>query len=126
MRKSLKLLIGGALVASMVGCGNPQYAYEGMIGNERVNYVDEGMFNCKHVLTVLREGKIIKFVDVEVFGEVDGLREVIITDKRGATIYSNNEIGRDVLREGKKQYEEYLAKIIELKRKKGLIDIHKK
>ena len=51
------------------------------------------------------------------------LNSVKITKNEYSTTYTNDEVGKEALQVAQKQYEDYLVKIIEAKKKKALEDI---
>jgi len=125
-RKIYKCIINlaGTLALGVTTCSNHNsYHYNSKIGEEEVRFYEESL-GLVNVLEVTRaDGTVIKYFDVD-----DDLKlDSIYITKDGDTIkYINNVIGQKVLEEGQSQFDEYLAKIHELKQTKGLRDISKK
>ena len=124
MKKTLTNMAGvGVLALSLIGCGQPEYRYDGKIGEEKVKYYDFDLFNNQHILEVTKSnGTFVKYRCQSICG-YNNVQDVVIAKDGIVTGYEKDEIGTLVVKEGQKQYDNYLAKIIETKTKKGLEDI---
>lgn len=113
--------ITGAL--ALAGCGQPQYRFDGKLGNEHVKYYDSDLAGLNHNLEVERkDGTKIKYECRNIFGG-NGVSFVTIT-KDGVSIkYEDDKVGAEVIKEGQKQYVQYLADILAAKQNKGLEDL---
>jgi len=110
-----------ALSLSTSGCSSI-YEFDGKIAEEQVRF-HRGLTN-HNILEVKRvEGELVKYVDGEPH---DLILDYISITKNGKTAtYKRDGIGEVVLNEAQSQFDGYLAKILELKRARGLADIKK-
>ena len=111
-----------ALSLSTSGCSSI-YEFDGKIAEEQVRF-HRTFFANHNILEVKRaDGELIKYVDGELH---DLILDYISITKNGKTAtYKRDGIGEVVLNEAQSQFDGYLAKILELKRARGLADIKK-
>jgi len=116
MRKSLtKIISAGAIFLTLVGCGQPQYRFNGKIGEEQISYKDSDLFGNNHNLTVVRDGKKIEYRCISFSGKNE-VSQVVIFDEKGlGTIYKNDSFGDKVIVAGQEKYNKYLKKILSFK-----------
>ena len=97
---------------------NPKYDYNGKIGEDWIHFYEE-RFGTRNILQVSKSDKsIIYYVDDL---NDDFKLEYVEILKDGETHrYMNNEIGREVLKKAQKQFENYLEKIIKIKKEEGI------
>lgn len=123
MNKTLTSIIGASFLAfSSAGCEAKydKYRYNGKIGEEQVEFRSEYFWgDDRNFLTIRKpDGRVIKYADAE---KNDlKLEWVEITKDDKTKGYTDNEIGKPVLEEAQKQFDNYLQKIKELKTKEGL------
>lgn len=133
IKKTLqKIVLGCMLALGINGCNNKKYYYDGRIGEEYVKFYGKPSFVGMNVATMevkRADGTTIKYVD---WGEDERLDCIDITKgdetirywrNDGRDIIRNDLIGKEVVEEAQKQYDEYLKKIVETKRARGLEDI---
>ena len=129
IRKTLTSIVSaGVLVLGSSGCfyaGHTDYDFDGKILEEEIKFwksLPLVMGNKTHTLRVKRpSGVVIKYVDNEGLD----LKVDYIEIKRDATttIYRRDIAGSEVLEEAQRQFKDYLSKILEAKRAKGLTDL---
>lgn len=128
-RKSLRnILFAMTLPFVMSGCGSKydEFCYDEKIGEEEVKFIHYSIPFHHNQLNVARtDGTKIEYVDKK---DNDLKLEYIIVEKNGEwTKYpKNSAFGKEVVEEGQKQFDDYLAKILEIKKVKGLEDIKRK
>ena len=109
------------------GCNDKNYSFDFTIGNEHVTLSKTLVFNPR--LEVIRgDGTVITYLNMN-SDDVSTYR-VIITKDGVTTSYNNDEIGKLVIGEAKKQFDDYLIKIkgekdevIKEKQRKALEDL---
>lgn len=115
-------VLAGALVIS--GCAKySQYQYAGKIGEDYVSFEEKcNLFDWDILLTVTKpNGKIINYYD-NAHRDLE-IESVGIKDKENffLTMYrANDEVGKPIVEEAQKQFDNYLDKIKETKIKEGL------
>jgi len=133
MKKTLTKIIGaGALTLALIGCGQPEYRYDGQIEfvsggaieEEKVKYYDTDFLNSQHVLQVVQsDGTLLVYRCMGLSGS-NKVNSIMIAKQGAIGIYGRDKYGDEVLKKGQKQYDWYLAKILETKSKKRLEDIN--
>jgi len=124
IRRNLASVVSaGVLALSGSGCFGTIYDFNGKIGYEQVKF-GKTFFDGHNILEVKRaDGTSVKYFDNDMHDlKVDWIR---ITNGKEYTDYEKNLIGEKTLQEGQRQFDDYLAKILELKQAKGLKDIKK-
>lgn len=124
IRKNLgKIAVSGLLIGSLVGCSNPEYHFDGMIGEDKVRFYERGMFKQDDYLEVIKPNgtKILYYK----FNGTGGLQEVTIQkkDEEPITYCNRPGIGNPILEKALPQYKDYLRKIAEENIQKGLKDL---
>ena len=115
------LAFSSALLLS--GCGNEWYSiynYDGKIDNDNVEFVRRFWLLAKDELDLTVEkpdGRVINYYGD---GKRLKLHKVSITQDDVTKSYRNNEVGKLVLEKAQKQFDDYLAKILEIKQNEGL------
>jgi len=110
--KNLALILAAGM--GLASCN----VWSGKIGNEEV-FQYKGL--SENFLKVTKQdGRIIEYRDKQGDNKIDSVE---ITKGRYSTTYTNDEVGKEALQIAQKQYEDYLAKILEAKKKKALEDI---
>ncbi|MEI6849917.1 MAG: hypothetical protein WCK29_02680 [archaeon] len=123
MRKTLtNLALAGTLALGLAGCtGNPQYLFDGKIGNEKVRYHDNGLDESDHILEVTKEnGLKIKYIAHLQRGAknydgndfFDGVDEIEIISNNQTNHYNMYELNMDTVNKIRNTYQEYLGKIV--------------
>lgn len=120
---SLAALLGGALAIS--GCGRDYvHSYDNNIDGEWVRFYQTGIYRENSYLEVTRkDGTVVKYYDEEDHDKK--IEKVEITKNDVVTVYERDLAGEMIVEEGQKQFDEYLEKIVEEKRKRGMRDISK-
>lgn len=131
IRKTLTsiVLAGVALALGLNGCSKhddnsfKSNFYNDKIGEEQVSFYSEYGRIFYSVLEVTRsDSTVIKYFDLN----YDLKLEYIDIKKDGQTIrYGPDLTGQKVIEQAQSQFDEYLAKIYELDKTKGLSDINK-
>ena len=116
MKNLLKTIILGTAIG-LISCSY----YSGKIGNESV-FLYEGLVE-KSITITKPDGKTIEYIDNQGYRSENKIEEVKITKDKYSVTYINDEIGKEALAIAQKQYEDYLVKILEAKKKKALEDI---
>jgi len=122
MKRTLTgIALAGAFAIGGLSCGSHnEYDYSGKFKGEQI-YFSSSLF--VNYLTVIRaDGTRINYMD-DVGNDLKlGCVSIIPKDKN-MTFYRNDKVGQKVLEEAQKQFDDYLAKILEEKQRKGLEDI---
>lgn len=127
LRKTLAGIVMVGALALGAGCSKDYsaYNYDGKIGEEQVKFKQKH-YNFSppsdNILTVTKpDGTIVTYAD----REKDDLKlEYVVIIKGGVTTkYWRDEVGKPVLAEAQRQFDDYLQKIKESKIKKGLVDL---
>ena len=119
IKKSLAYIaIAGTL--ALGGCGEKadysKYKFNGMIDEERVNFVVQRNFpfqNYNYLNVKNKEGKEVEYSDS--IGNDLKIDSIWANGKS----YSKDELGKEVLEIAQKQFDSYLVKILEHKRKEA-------
>jgi hypothetical protein len=118
--KLKNILATGLIMGSLAGCSDSEYHYNGKIGEEQVIFYEKDYGD--NFLEVAREnGTIIKYVDNK--SDDFKLEYVEITKSGVTTRYGKDAVGKVVLEEAQKQFDNYLKQILETKKVQGLEDI---
>ena len=113
------VLIGGLALG---GCGkSPEYHYDGQMGDEHVKFYEVFSEGINILEVTKKDGTKIKYTDVK--GDDLKIEEIMITKGNEEITYRKDIIGEKVLEEGQKQFDAYLATILEMKQSKGMTDI---
>lgn len=113
-----KGLLAGAVALGVAGCDNKtEYHFDGKIGKEQVKFY-EANISSNYLEVVKENGVKVEYRDVLNDNlKLDGLK---ITKEGVITWYWDDVVGKDVLAKAQEQFDNYLEKIIEIKRKEGL------
>ena len=112
-----------ALALSGSGCSSSIYEFDGKIGDEQVKF-RYSPWNNDNTLEVKRpNGVTIKYFD-ELSSDLRVDKVEIIRGEETVS-YGEDSIGVAVIQEAQLQFDGYLAKILEIKRARGLADIKK-
>lgn len=113
-------IIGGTVLAS--GCTpNPEYHFDGNIGEDHVRFYEKDLYHA-NILEVIRpNGTMIKYLDY--FLNDFKIDSIEITKDGVTSEYVNDPAGKAVLEEGQSQFDSYLKQIVEIKKAKGLNDL---
>jgi len=116
--KNLALILVTGI--SLAGCGFGKiYYYEGKIGNESI-ITSNNRTNIFNLYVTKEDGRKIDYYDFIRNGKLDS---VTITKGKESQTYTEDIIGKEALQVAQKQYTDYLAKILEIKKKQALEDI---
>lgn len=112
-------LIGVTNCGKSIGHRQDQYNFDGEIDGEKIKYWTlywwNDFNNCLQI--VKKDGTKILYTDSDNDLKVDKLEKVFGVEYN---VYINDEVGKPVLEKAQRQFEGYLNKILETKRKKGL------
>lgn len=125
-KKLASLILTGALALGSAGCGTDlsEYAYDGMINGDKVEFVHSIPFRKNYpdnTLTVKKpDGRIIVYYDI--FNDDLQIEEVTIEKTGEATKrYSiDNELENPIMQKAQEQFDEYLKQIGTAKLNEGL------
>ena len=128
MGKNLKNIIAAAFLGatSLVGCyTHPEYKFGGKIGDEIVIYEENRSADIRlgfHTyLTVIKpDGREINYIDSSSVSDLKLERVTISKEGNFLSYESEDVIGKPVVEEAQKQFDDYLQKIKEAKIKEGL------
>lgn len=121
MKNSLKVIILGTAIG-LASCTPSPYVYEGKIGNESISQGDDPTLRTSFCLYVTKEdGRIINYLDWDRDEKLDSV--TITKNGKDQTFTENDIIGAEAFKIAQQQYTDYLAKILEIKRKQALEDI---
>lgn len=125
IRKTLtSIVLAGALALSAAGCGRnySQYKYDGKIGKDKVTFTEtRHTLNWdNNILTVIKpDGRVIQYVDT--VADDLKLEYVKITKNDQTTKYTaSDEVGKPILEEAQKQFDNYMKQIKETRTNQGL------
>jgi hypothetical protein len=119
MKNFLKAIILGTTLG-LTSCVPSPYKYNGKIGNESVSTLDNGVQTFRLYVTK-EDGRIITYLDSNKDKKLDSV--TITKNKESQTFEENDIIGAEAFKLAQQQYTNYLAKILEIKKKKALEDI---
>ncbi|MBU1203686.1 MAG: hypothetical protein KKG60_01310 [Nanoarchaeota archaeon] len=116
-RKTLtSMVLVGVLALGISGCrkDHSQYKYDGKIGEDQVIFREKsylGISSDDNILRVIKpDGRIIEYKDR--LRDDLKLESVEITkDGQTTTYYLDDEIGKPILKEAQKQFDNYLQQI---------------
>jgi hypothetical protein len=134
-RKTLKNILAGFALVGVAALGNvscyshPEYNYDGKIGDEKVTYLELNKISCGclfPIATVLsvtkQDGRVIDYIDCDGPNGTNLKLERVSITKEGITVDYNikDVIGKPVVEEAQKQFDNYLSEIKAAKIKQGL------
>jgi len=106
--------LAGALSLSTIGCWqSPEYHFEGEIDGEQVHFYED-ICGCNYLEVTKEDGS---FVEYQAIHEDFQLDYVHITVDENTTKYntdSKNAAVAPIMEQAQKEYNEYLAKILEV------------
>jgi len=119
MRNSLKAIILGTVIG-LTSCNENIYEFAGTIDNEKV-FCWKNYLSYEERLSL----EIIKKDGKKFIYKSEGIKLESVTVEKGehSIVYKNDEVGREALQIAQKQFADYLAKILETKKKQALEDI---
>ena len=110
--------LAGILGIGLAGCKNSEYYFDGVIDGEKVKFYEKGPLQSREVLEIIKkDGTEILYSNMYL-NSINPSKIIITKNNREKIEYNNNktdEVGRTVLIEGKKQYKNYLEKILKEK-----------
>jgi len=118
------IVLVGALALGSAGCSkdHSQYKYDGKIGEDKVTFMEKGYFLVAddNIITVTKaDGRVIKYVDRK--RDDLQLEYVKITKNGQTTKYTaDDEVGKPILEEAQKQFDDYIQQIKETRINQGL------
>jgi len=122
---NLKRNLGQILLAStigfgLVGCSNPDYHFYGKIADDKVRFYQSGTFGEENYIEVTKPNEIIvTYMDIS--GSDFKLDAVKITTNNETKMYWRGvEDGDKIVKKFQKQFDDYLKKILEVKKQEGL------
>ncbi len=123
-RKNLTKLALGALALIGVSCihGHPEYSFNGNIGEEQVEFYENGSNNYLKVERV--DGTIIRYSDY-LKNDLKIEYVQIIKDGKNKRYSKSHPFGEDMLEEAQKQFDAYLDTIKAINYQKALESIKK-
>ena len=120
-----KIVFASTVGLGLLGCNsNPEYYFDAKIGDEKIRFTESleilSSPYYKHYLEVTKpDGRIIKYV-ADIHGNLK-INYVEITTQGITKKYSfNTPYGKEVVETAQKQFDEYLKKILEIKKQEGL------
>jgi len=119
------IVVAGTLALGVTGCkysSHNQYTYDGMIGQDSVKFEikEYPISSNTNTITVKKpNGVIVSYIDV--YNDDLKLEYLKITKNGKTTSYSSDDaVGKPVVAEGQKQFDNYLTQILEIKINEGL------
>lgn len=119
MKNSLKAIILGTAIG-LTSCTPSIYSFYGKIGDEKV-FCWKNQLNLGEELNlsiIKKDGRTFSYKS-----EGMKLESITIEEKESSITYKNDEIGREALQIAQKQFTDYLAKILETKKKQAIEDV---
>lgn len=116
LKKNLASLLMTGAVSLGTGCNqNPEYHFNGEIGTEKIKFTEDWDDGGNNTLTLERDdGSIIEYI---AYWDDFKLSEVRITTANGTSRYfssSTNPAVKEVIERAQRDFDGYLAKIIEI------------
>jgi len=116
VRKTLtSIVLAGALALGGAGCSNnPEYHFNGKIGEEQVKFYEEDAGNDNILEVVKTDGSKVKYGDLN---DDFKLEYVQITVGDNTTKYnasSTNPVVKGIVEKAQKEFDDYLTKITEI------------
>lgn len=111
--------LAGIAAVAMTGCYDSRYHFNGKINGEDVTFWEK-KFGATHYLKVRRiDRTVVTYHDLDF---IDGLDKILIKSSHCEEKRYNNrdDWTTPIFEEAKKQYDSYLAKILDAKTKEGL------
>jgi hypothetical protein len=117
-QKLKKTLVRFGLVGLLtlgVGCGPKyrHYDFNGWIDGEQVQFTRE---DCRNELIVKAHDSEVRYTDMLCDGKIDYVQ---VSSQGSSQLYSEDLVGREILRKAQENYTNYLAKILAEKRAIG-------
>ncbi|MBI2668111.1 hypothetical protein HYX17_05085 [Candidatus Woesearchaeota archaeon] len=125
---SLRNNLGRIVLASTIGLGlagcsdNPEYHFDGKIGEDKVIFYQDFWKASNYLVVTKPDGRTIVYRDTGLlsYGNFT-VDQVYITKDGVKKIYSKKRNdGEEVVKEAQKQFDDYLNKILEIKKQEGL------
>jgi len=117
VRKTLtSIVLAGALALGGAGCSNnPEYHFNGKIGEEQVKFYEEDLGGDDNILEVVKaDGSKVKYGDLN---DDFKLEYVQITVGDNTTKYnasSTNPVVKGIVEKAQKEFDNYLTKITDI------------
>jgi|SRR3989344_2981753 len=116
VRKTLtSIVLAGALALGGAGCSNnPEYHFNGKIGEEQVKFYEKDLANDNFLEVVKADGSKVKYGD---FDDDFRLDHVQITVGDNTTKYnanSTNPMAKGIVKKAQKEFDDYLTKITDI------------
>ena len=124
MKKILVIVLMIMLCLNLSGCFRLGiYKYKGKIGGKQIHFYEQILANNYLNLKITESDALTIYC-----APSDNLKlSYIEITKEGNTIrYINDEIGQEIIKIGQLQFDEYLKKITEIKKAKGLKNLGSK
>ena len=122
-RNLTTILLAEAFVLATSACDkHSNYHFDGMIGDEHVIFLEEGVSNQNRLIITRTDGTIVKYLDSNSDLEIECV--LITRSGKVSYYYDNNEFYKDFFAVGQSQFKAYLEKIFVLKQNKALDDIN--
>lgn len=119
-----KIGLAGVVGLGISGCGDDEkYHFNGIIDGEQIKFYERGIA-AEYLEVIRKDGTKILYYNVGC-GKIKPDYLIITKDGKGMRYSINDEIGKPILEEAQKQYEDYLEKILKYKKKEGLDLIRK-
>jgi len=131
MKKLVPLVLSGALMFS--GCANTDYYYDGMIGQDHVEFgelVPIPGFDFGHTMNVEKPDGIEIIYSGNQVGTKYKVSKVVITNPDGSSNkyslknWKSTPVGDTVLDEAQRQFDSYMSQIIEINSQKALANLN--
>ncbi len=121
MKNLTKTLILGTVIG-LTGCSPSIYDFNGIIDGEKVYCLSYSSLSRKIEVDVTKkDGRKIDYISL---GKERKLKSVTVNQGENySKVYTNDEVGAEALQIAQKQFDSYLAKILEIKKKQALEDI---
>ena len=122
-RNLTTILLAEAFVLATSACDkHSNYLFNGMIGDEQVIFLEEGVFSQNRLIITRTDGTIVEYLDSNSDLEIECV--LITRSGKVSYYYDNNEFYKDFFAVGQSQFKAYLEKIFVLKQNKALDDIN--
>ena len=120
MKNLLKTIIIGTAIG-LTSCSPSPYDYKGKIGNESITTIDNPSFNYFDLYVTKEDGRVIDYWDNNRDGTLDFIR--IRQNGKVISYREYDKVGKEAFKIAKQQYTDYLAKILEIKKKKAIENV---
>ena len=116
-----KIVLASTVGLGLVGCSNPEYHFDGMLGEDKVKFYEIGFLKDDDYLEVIKpDGRKIVY---EVINDLF-TNHIISVEITSQGVTKRYEVGRkdtkEIVEVAQKQFDEYLKKILETKKQEGL------